>query len=36
MKELIVLVALLVMLVIPAAAALMGRMNDESRKHQDQ
>lgn len=32
MKELIVLAGILVMLLIPALAALMGRMNDESRK----
>ena len=32
MKELIILAGILVMLLIPTLAALMGRMNDESRK----
>jgi hypothetical protein len=36
MKEILILIALLVMLAIPPMIALMGRMNDESREHHDQ
>jgi hypothetical protein len=33
MKEMIILGAIVIILLVPGLAAMMGRMNDESRKH---